>query len=71
MQRQRLLTPNEVAHYLHVTSGTVRRWINEGVLSAIELPHTGPRRSHRIEETTLDTLKRLPQAAHEQGDNHA
>lgn len=47
-----LLTVREVAKELRVDDTTVRRWIKNGVLEAITLPHRGTRqayRSHRCE----------------------
>ena len=38
-----LLTVREVAEQLRVDDTTVRRWIKNGVLSAITLPHRGAR----------------------------
>ncbi len=51
-----LLTIHEVARRLRVDDTTVRRWINNGVLDAVTLPHLGKRRGYRVKKTTLDTL---------------
>jgi len=51
-----LLTIHEVAKRLRVDDTTVRRWINNGVLDAVTLPHLGKRRGYRVKKTTLDTL---------------
>lgn len=51
-----LLTIHEVANRLRVDDTTVRRWINNGVLDAVTLPHLGKRRGYRVKKTTLDTL---------------
>jgi len=51
-----LLTIHEVARRLRVDDTTVRRWINNGVLEAVTLPHLGKRRGYRVKQTTLDTL---------------
>lgn len=51
-----LLTIHEVAHRLRVDDTTVRRWINNGVLDAVTLPHLGKRRGYRVKKATLDTL---------------
>ncbi len=51
-----LLTIHEVARRLRVDDTTVRRWINNGVLDAVTLPHLGKRRGYRVKKTTLDLL---------------
>lgn len=51
-----LLTIHEVANRLRVDDTTVRRWINNGALDAVTLPHLGDRRSYRVKRKTLDTL---------------
>ncbi|HLI68249.1 MAG TPA: helix-turn-helix domain-containing protein [Ktedonobacteraceae bacterium] len=51
-----LLTIHEVARRLRVDDTTVRRWINNGVLDAVTLPHLGKRRGYRVKKTTLDNL---------------
>ena len=51
-----LLTVREVARQLRVDDTTVRRWIKNGVLEAISLPHKGARQAYRIRRSTLDTL---------------
>jgi excisionase family DNA binding protein len=51
-----LLTIHEVAKRLRVDDTTVRRWINNGVLDAVTLPHLGKRRGYRVKKATLDTL---------------
>jgi excisionase family DNA binding protein len=51
-----LLTVREIADRLRVDDTTVRRWIKNGVLEAITLPHQGKRRAYRIQQSTLDTL---------------
>lgn len=51
-----LLTVAEVAQSLRVDSTTVRRWIKNGVLDALSLPHRGLRQAYRIKRETLDTL---------------
>ncbi len=56
-----LLTVREVANQLRVDDTTVRRWIKNGVLEAITLPHKGERQAYRIRRATLDTLLTPPQ----------
>lgn len=51
-----LLTIHEVAHRLRVDDTTVRRWINNGALEAVTLPHLGKRKGYRVRKTTLDAL---------------
>ncbi len=51
-----LLTVREVAQQLRVDDTTVRRWIKNGVLEAITLPHRGQRQAYRIRRATLDML---------------
>ncbi len=51
-----LLTVREVACILRVDEATVRRWIKEGVLDAIKLPHRGKRKIHRVRRSTLNSL---------------
>lgn len=51
-----LLTVREVAKRLRVDDTTVRRWIKNGVLEAISLPHRGKRTAYRIKHDTLERL---------------
>ncbi|HEX9502833.1 MAG TPA: helix-turn-helix domain-containing protein [Patescibacteria group bacterium] len=51
-----LLTVREVAKQLRVDDTTVRRWIKNGVLEAMALPHVGKRQAYRIRHETLDAL---------------
>jgi len=51
-----LLTVGEVARKLRVDDTTVRRYIKQGTLEAVTLPHAGKRQSYRIKQDTLDTL---------------
>lgn len=63
---EELLTVHEVAQQLRVDDTTVRRWIKNGVLEAIALPHRGLRQAYRIRKATLDALltsAALPAAA--------
>lgn len=56
-----LLTVREVAKQLRVDDTTVRRWIKNGVLEAITLPHRGSRQAYRIRRSTLEALLAPPQ----------
>jgi len=62
-----LLTVREVAKQLRVDDTTVRRWIKNGVLEAITLPHRGTRQAYRIRRKTLDALLAPPE---EKANNH-
>ena len=56
-----LLTVREVALKLRVDDTTVRRWIKNGVLEAITLPHKGARQAYRIRRATLNALLTPPE----------
>jgi excisionase family DNA binding protein len=51
-----LLTVHEVAQALRVDDTTTRRWIKNGSLEAVSLPHVGKRQAYRIRRETLDKL---------------
>lgn len=51
-----LLTISEVAKILRVDSTTVRRWVKQGALEAVVLPHMNERQSYRIKRETLDRV---------------
>lgn len=53
---EELLTVQEVAKRLRVTEATVRRWIKNGSMDAIKLPHQGKREVYRIRRSTLMTV---------------
>lgn len=55
-KREELLTVREVAKKLRVDDTTVRRWIKNGSLEAITLPHQGNRQIYRVLKRTLDDL---------------
>lgn len=55
-----LLTVHEVASILRVDDTTVRRYIKNGVLDAITLPHREKRQSYRIRRSTLEDLLNSP-----------
>lgn len=50
---EELVTVDEVAKQLRVDDTTVRRWINQGVLEAVILPHRGTRKAYRIKRSVL------------------
>lgn len=58
-----LLTVHEVAQALRVDDTTVRRWIKNGALEAVSLPHMNKRQAYRIKQTTLDALLTSTSAA--------
>ncbi len=51
-----LLTVSEVAQILRVDDTTVRRWVKQGVLDAVVLPHVNERQAYRIKRETLDKV---------------
>jgi excisionase family DNA binding protein len=51
-----LLTVAEVAAILRVDDTTVRRWVKQGVLEAVVLPHIHTRQGYRIKRETLNKL---------------
>jgi excisionase family DNA binding protein len=51
-----LMTVSEVADALRVDATTVRRWVKNGVLEAVVLPHQNKRQAYRIKRSTLETL---------------
>ena len=51
-----LLTVSEVAEILRVDDTTVRRWVKQGVLDAIILPHINERQGYRIKRETIEKL---------------
>lgn len=53
---EELLTVNEVAHKLRVDTTTVRRWITNGAMEAVELPHVNKRRAYRVKSSTLERV---------------
>jgi excisionase family DNA binding protein len=48
-----LLTVSEVAKILRVDDTTVRRWVKQGALEAVVLPHLNTRQAYRIKRETL------------------
>lgn len=51
-----LLTVSEVARFLRVDDTTVRRWVKQGALEAIVLPHVNARQAYRVRRSTLEKL---------------
>lgn len=51
-----LLTVSEVARILRVDDATVRRWVKQGILEAVVLPHIHSRQVYRIKRETLDRV---------------
>jgi excisionase family DNA binding protein len=51
-----LLTVSEVADILRVDSTTVRRWVKQGILEAVVLPHANKRCAYRIKREIVDKL---------------
>jgi len=51
-----LLTVSEVARILRVANTTVRRWVKQGVLEAVVLPHVNARPAYRIKRATLNKV---------------
>lgn len=55
--QEELLTVKEVAKRLRVDDTTVRRWIKNGVLSAVTLPRAATQRSmFRVRSSVIDEL---------------
>lgn len=48
-----LLTITEVSQIFRVDPTTVRRWVKQGALEAIILPHPGSRQAYRIRRKTI------------------
>jgi excisionase family DNA binding protein len=51
-----LLTVSEVADILRVDDTTVRRWVKQGMLEAVVLPHINARQVYRIKRETLNRV---------------
>jgi excisionase family DNA binding protein len=60
---EELLTVQEVAARLRVNEATVRRWIKNGSLEAIKLPHRGKREIYRVKRTTLNSVLKYRDAS--------
>lgn len=55
-----LLTVSEVARILRVDDTTVRRWVKQGALEAVVLPHVNERQAYRVRKSTLEKLIGTP-----------
>jgi len=55
-----LLTVREVARQVRVDDTTVRRWIKNGALEAVSLPHVGKRCAYRVRRSVIDALLNAP-----------
>jgi excisionase family DNA binding protein len=53
-----LLTVSEVAEILRVDDTTVRRWVKQGALEAVVLPHVNERQAYRIKRETVNKILR-------------
>jgi excisionase family DNA binding protein len=58
-----LLTVSEVSDILRVDATTCRRWVKNGVLEAVVLPHLNKRQSYRIRRETLNKVLENTQVA--------
>ena len=55
-QMSDLLTVSEVAEILRVDGTTVRRWVKQGALEAVILPHMNERQAYRIKRETVNKI---------------
>jgi excisionase family DNA binding protein len=55
-----LLTVHEVAKKVRVDDTTVRRWIKNGALDAVGLPHVGKRCAYRVKRSVIEALLNAP-----------
>ncbi|QBD78787.1 DNA-binding protein [Ktedonosporobacter rubrisoli] len=51
-----LLTVSEVARILRVDDTTVRRWVKQGALEAVILPHVNERQAYRVRRSIVEKL---------------
>ncbi|GHO77034.1 hypothetical protein KSD_48050 [Ktedonobacter sp. SOSP1-85] len=51
-----LLTVSEVARILRVDDATVRRWVKQGTLEAVVLPHVNAHQAYRIKREALNKV---------------
>ncbi len=52
-QHEGLKTVREIARYYRVDDTTVRRWIKNGALEAVTLPHKGNRQTYRLKPSAI------------------
>jgi excisionase family DNA binding protein len=52
-QYEDLKTIHEVAKHYRVDDTTVRRWIKNGSLEAVTLPHKGSRQAYRLKPSEI------------------
>lgn len=60
-----LLTIAEVARLLRVDHTTVRRWIKQGTLEAVPLPHKNERQVYRVKRAAIDAIYNSVPQRHE------
>lgn len=60
-----LMTVSEVGEKLRVDETTVRRWIKNGALPAVTLPHMGKRQAYRVRSTDFAAILGGPDTAKE------
>jgi excisionase family DNA binding protein len=51
-----LMTVSEVAQILRVDDTTVRRWVKQGALEAVVLPHVNERQGYRIKREAVNKI---------------
>lgn len=51
------LTVSEVAERLQRSPGTIRRWINVGLIEAQTLPSSGKRSHYRIKKSVVEAIE--------------
>lgn len=51
-----LMKVSEVAHLLRVDDTTVRRYVKQGALEAVILPHKGNKSHSRIRRSTIEEM---------------
>ncbi len=51
-----LMTVPEAAEQLRVDDSTIRRWIKEGKITVVVLPHVNARQAYRIKRETLENF---------------
>ena len=56
-----LMTVHEVAVKLRVDDTTVRRWIKQGTMDAVALPHMNTWQAYRVKRETLDRILGKPE----------